>query len=82
MNQVQEQVVRLESERDAALAKMQSLHDENIRLQTRLEMLSEVADMRLEDTQKQNENLQRELEKTRPGSQTVHQRAGLLAGQD
>src|SRR5215207_3277821 len=38
-DQAQEMVARLEGERDAALAKWQSLHDDNIRLQTRLEMI-------------------------------------------
>lgn len=80
VDQAQELVARLEGERDVAIAKMQTLHDENIRLQTRLEMTEELTGKRVEDVQKLNETLQRELEKTRDEVKQLTSELGYLRG--
>ena len=80
IDQAQDMVMRLESERDTALAKMQSLHDENIRLQTRLEVIEEITGKRVEDSQKQVESLQKELERTRDEVKQLTSELGYLRG--
>ena len=80
VDQAQELVVRLQSERDAALARQQALHDENIRLQTRLELFEEINGKRLEDSQNQIEGLQKALERARDEVKQLTSELGYLRG--
>ena len=80
VDQAQDAIARIQSDRDAALAQLQSLHDENIRLQTRLEVIEEVTSKRIEDSHKRVEGLERELEKARDEVKQLTSELGYLRG--
>ena len=62
LRQLQENVLRLEAERDAALARVRPVEDENVRLKALLESAEESARQRIDELNEQLERAQKRIE--------------------
>jgi DNA-binding transcriptional MerR regulator len=84
LDDAQSRIIALETERDTVLAKFQGLRDENIRLQTRLEVAQTESDKRLtlaqSEAQKRIDALTTDLQKAQSEVNRLSQETGYLRG--